>query len=355
MPNIGVVLKIAGAYIAFLIGSGFATGQEILQFFATHGLIGVGGCLIFLLVGTYLAISLLLAGHRHKLHNSDEVFRFYAGPVLGAAWGWYLVVMSYSVYVVMLAGADAVLREYLGTPLGLGAGVMALAVYATLFFGLHEMVDVIGSIGPLLVVLIGLIAVTALIDAPDAIAKGDAVVGSLHILRAAPNWWLSGFVYTAMCTTGLAGLLPPMGAATTSRRDLVWAGALGPLLFSVALAFCMLALLGAMPEAATRMIPMQYLAERALPALAPVFSWIVLAGIFTTAAPMLWISVVRIAEDASRRYRALAAAFSVIGYVTCIALPFDRLLNLIYPTIGWSGLLLIVFVLAKQTRMRSIA
>ena len=32
------VMKFAGAYIAFLIGSGFATGQEIMQFFSSNGL-----------------------------------------------------------------------------------------------------------------------------------------------------------------------------------------------------------------------------------------------------------------------------------------------------------------------------
>jgi hypothetical protein len=30
------------------------------------------------------------------------------------------------------------------------------------------------------------------------------------------------------------------------------------------------------------------------------------------------------------------------------ALPFDRLLNLIFPTTGWSGMLLIAFILGKQ-------
>lgn len=31
------VIKFAGAFIAWVIGSGFATGQEILQFFSSYG------------------------------------------------------------------------------------------------------------------------------------------------------------------------------------------------------------------------------------------------------------------------------------------------------------------------------
>ena len=35
--SIKAIVKYAGAYIAFIIGSGYATGQEIMQFFTAHG------------------------------------------------------------------------------------------------------------------------------------------------------------------------------------------------------------------------------------------------------------------------------------------------------------------------------
>lgn len=34
--NILNIMKFAGAFIAFIIGSGFATGQEIMQFFTSN-------------------------------------------------------------------------------------------------------------------------------------------------------------------------------------------------------------------------------------------------------------------------------------------------------------------------------
>ena len=40
------VMKFAGAYVACAIGSGFATGQEILQFFSGHGLASIAGTLV---------------------------------------------------------------------------------------------------------------------------------------------------------------------------------------------------------------------------------------------------------------------------------------------------------------------
>jgi uncharacterized membrane protein YkvI len=354
MPDVRVVLKVAGAFVAFLIGAGFATGQEILQFFASEGLRGVGGALIFLAGGTYLTVSLLLLGHRHGFHDSGQVFTYYAGPVAGAILTWYTVIVLYSVYVVMLAGAGALLHQHLDVPVPIGSALMALAVFATLYFGLHGLVEVIGHVGPMLVALIILIAGTAVLRHADRVSAGDAIVGSLDMLHASSSWWMSGILYAAMISLGLAAFLPALGATIPSRRDLVYAGVAGPLLYTLALVLSTLALLGGLPDVNGTMIPMLQLAAGAVPFVVPIFPWIILAGIFTTAAPMLWIATVSLAQDGSPRYRTLAAALSVLGYACGVALPYDRLLNLIYPTVGYLGFVLIACMLLKQVRTRSI-
>lgn len=40
------VIMLAGAYVACAIGSGYATGQEIMQFFSGHGLMSIAGVVI---------------------------------------------------------------------------------------------------------------------------------------------------------------------------------------------------------------------------------------------------------------------------------------------------------------------
>ena len=39
------VFKIAGAFVGVIVGAGFASGQEILQFFASFGSLGLVGIL----------------------------------------------------------------------------------------------------------------------------------------------------------------------------------------------------------------------------------------------------------------------------------------------------------------------
>ena len=39
------VVRIAGGFIAWIIGSGFATGQEVLQFFSSYGYLSYEMCI----------------------------------------------------------------------------------------------------------------------------------------------------------------------------------------------------------------------------------------------------------------------------------------------------------------------
>jgi len=316
-----VALKLTGAFVAFLIGSGFATGQEMMQFFVGEGWRGILGALIFLVVGSYTTISLLLAGQRHGLRNLEDVFHHYLGRTLGTAYTWYMLVVLYSVYLVMLAGAGPVLKQRYGVAVPVGVALMSVAVLRD----------------------------------PSRIAPGGELAPATITLRASGSWWLSGMLYTALQVTGLFGFLPSLGASVTHSRSLVVAGLLGPLLFFLALAVVFLAFLASLPGIAVTMIPMLYVAERSVPWIATIYSLVICAGIFTTAVPLLWIVVARFTTDGSRSYRVLAVALGAVAYVGGMTLPFDRLLNLIYPTIGYSGIVLIAFMLAKQIRTRSLA
>lgn len=353
--SVRTVIKLSGTFVAFLLGSGFATGQETMQFFAAEGLTGVLGVLVFLVACTYLTITLFLAGRRHGLRNIEDVFRFYTGHVIGTLYAWYTVVIMFSVYVVMLSGAGSVLAEQFGIPTGAGIVTMAVAVFATLYFGLRELVNVIGAIGPLLIGLVICIAVAAIVREPSAIAAGAEAAASVATLKASGSWWWSALLYTALQVTGLFSFLPPLGASVRSARDLAIAGLVGPFLYSLALLLVVLAFIAYLPRIAGSMIPLLQITQDVAPMLAPGFSLVIIAGIFTTAVPLLWIVVARFTPDNSPSYRRLALALSIFGSIGATWLPFDRLMNLVYPTIGYSGVILIAFILAKQLRTRSLA
>lgn len=75
--------KLAGALLAFLIGSGFASGQETIQYFSGYGYMGIAvGIINFLMMYlTYVAYA--YAGRTRGLANLNEVATFYAGKYAG--------------------------------------------------------------------------------------------------------------------------------------------------------------------------------------------------------------------------------------------------------------------------------
>lgn len=82
----GRVFILIGALMAFLIGSGFASGQETVQYFTGYGV--VGGFLVgtFNFVMIYIAyVAYAYAGRTRNLRNLNEVASFYAGPLVGKA------------------------------------------------------------------------------------------------------------------------------------------------------------------------------------------------------------------------------------------------------------------------------
>ena len=92
-------LRIAGAHIALILGAGFATGQEVMQFFAVYGWLGLGGIAIFWLGSCYLSTSLLLVGKKQRFHVNQAVFSYYAGPVIGLLFTAYTTLFFFAVYV----------------------------------------------------------------------------------------------------------------------------------------------------------------------------------------------------------------------------------------------------------------
>ena len=60
------VIKYAGAYIAFIIGSGFATGQEIIQFYTSYGIWGIGSIAISMFLFAWVGGTVTDMGFRTK-------------------------------------------------------------------------------------------------------------------------------------------------------------------------------------------------------------------------------------------------------------------------------------------------
>ena len=345
------VIKLSGAYLAFLIGSGFATGQEAMQFFVVYGWYGFGGTLVSALLMVYTTASLMKAGKHNPLHTNEDAFRYFCGPILGVLLTWYTMVMIVAVSAVMLAGAAATLNQAYNVPVYAGAGIMAAVVMVTMLLGLKRIVAVIGFIGPLLIILTIAVAFVSLKHNFGQLADGVRLVGDLDILMATPHWLFSGFVYVGLTLPGMASLLPQIGRTTNSNSEISAVALIGPLFFIGAMTLVTAALLSVIVTVHDAEVPVMALAENVFPIYGSIFAIVIFFGIYTTVTPLLWTVCSRFSEENTTRYRVIVLTLTGVSFLGATVLPFGELVNLIYPTIGYVGLLILVSMLMKDIRL----
>ena len=220
-------------------------------------------------------------------------------------------------------------------------------VSATVWFGLKNLVDVIGKIGPVIVIVAVTLGVLGFIREPGNIAAGNAMLPDLELTQASTNWFMAGLSYVGFCMLWLAAFLTALGRTARSRKEAVSGGVVGGVVFSAACVVVGLGLLANIARVNGTEIPMLVLATDFSPVLAAGISVMIIAGIYTTAVPLLWTVSSRFFADNTRKFKYLAIALAAVGAVVGLLLPFSQMVNLVYVINGYVGILLLVLMIVK--------
>ena len=353
------VIKFAGAVIATLIGSGFASGQEAMQFFAAYGTLGIVGCVIAIVLFAVMSGVLLDYGFKHKGADDFSAFRTFCGRYLGTFMEWFTILFCFLVGIIMVSGAGATLNQYFGVPQIVGSGLMALLVLVSALFGLRRIVDILGSIGPVTIVFLIALAAYALATHAGGLAEADAAVAAagdsvVYGVGSGASWFaLGAFMYVAYNILAGVPFMSEMGTEADSRKEAIVGGALGGAALGVCALLLNLALLSMYGEVSAYEVPVLYLAQQVSPIVGLLFAIVLLAEIYNTAVPMVWTVANQFVDEKQdkRKYQFLIALLCAIIFMGG-QLPFGMLVNLIYPFVGYFGALFIVVVIVQMIRWR---
>lgn len=353
------VIKFAGAVIATLIGSGFASGQEAMQFFAAYGTLGIVGCVIAIVLFAVMSGVLLDYGFKHKGADDFSAFRTFCGRYLGTFMEWFTILFCFLVGIIMVSGAGATLNQYFGVPQIVGSGLMALLVLVSALFGLRRIVDILGSIGPVTIVFLIALAAYALATHAGGLAEADAAVAAagdsvVYGVGSGASWFaLGAFMYVAYNILAGVPFMSEMGTQADSRKEAIVGGALGGAALGVCALLLNLALLSMYGEVSAYEVPVLYLAQQVSPIVGLLFAIVLLAEIYNTAVPMVWTVANQFVDEKQdkRKYQFLIALLCAIIFMGG-QLPFGMLVNLIYPFVGYFGALFIVVVVVQLIRWR---
>lgn len=347
-------VSITGAFIAFMMGSGFATGQEILQYYTGYGfmgLCGIGICLIFL---AYAAAGFTRAGYREQFERTNGIYEYYFGKKLGIIFDYFAVISIYLCYIVMLAGAGAAIRQHLGLPVTVGSILIGILSCVTVMFGLQNMVDIIGKIGPIMIALVLSLAIITILrgDLSELNEINSKIQADSTLTRASSNWFMSACSYLGISITWLATFMTALGKDAYNIKNATIGSVAGVIIFLGSMMLMVIAFMLNIDELANTEIPTLILASKLSPVLGSIFAFIVVTGTFTASVPLLWTTVSRFAVDRTKKFTVLTIILALFGIVVGMLVPFSKLVNVVYVLIGYFGFILIAFILIKHIRTK---
>lgn len=350
-------LQIALAYMSVVIGGGFASGQEVLQFFTGYGIVGVIGTLVsaglFAFLGMQIArvsSSMQASSHKQVLY---QLFGTRAGFVVDVVLSFFL----FGVGVVMLAGSGSIFAQQYDLPPLLGGILMTVLVIATLCLNVRGIINLISAVMPVLLVMVLMITCysiftsTASSETLNQVAQETATISSDWPIS---HWIFGAVLYASFNIAVGFPMLAVIGGMTRSQKFAGRGGALGGLGLGLLIFLLNIGLFANIDQLSGIEMPTLTLATHISPVLAIVMSVSLICMIYSTAVGMFFAFGARFAAPESRRFKWLSGIFALIG-LGLSQVGFSKLIGTVYPMLGVVGLILIVAIIASWVRSQKQA
>lgn len=329
--------SIASTFVGTAIGAGFASGQEIKQFFAAYGIHGIYGTLIVGVGFSILAVIIMMIAYKMQCTKFEVVAVPDIRPLRVFING-FITVLNYGILIIMLAGAGSMIHQLVGWKPLWGSVFMTGLVLMVAWSGSDGILKSFNFIVPLMVICA--LVVSALVLAQKT-QLTNAVSVTVPGIRH--NFILSALLFVSYNMAVITGVLAPIGARAAGCKSIITGGVLGGMVLS-AMATCLTAaVLKYYPLIVDADMPMLEIARRQSQFWGSVYTFVLIAGIFTTAVGVLFAVLERLAAYDKKVFKNRKALLIVVLFTAAMGsnIGFTRLVATIYPFSGYIGFILI--------------
>jgi len=339
--------KIAATYIGTVVGAGFATGQEILQFFVRFGKPGLLGIVAAAVLFVFFGCIIMDLGNRLNARSHLEIIRYANGRFLGGIADALIIFFLFGSFTAMLAGTGALLHQQLGLPMAAGSLLMGVLTAATVLTGVDGVINSISFAVPFLLLSVIVVSGYSILHSPLDFSAGDLGQNSLIA-----NWPVSAILYVSYNIMLSVAVLGALGANARDRKALKNGAILGGAGLGFASALIFLALCGNLSRISGLEVPMICIAGRISPLVQILYGIVLVAEIYTTAVGSLFGFSSRLlpVRDTRVRRRAVVIGATVMALFAS-QLGFSNLVKYLFPVEGVCGIFLLAgFVHVWATR-----
>ncbi len=341
MKNFRLSLQIGAVFIGTVVGAGFASGQEIMQFFTCFGRVGMVTLVLSGLLFYIIAAAAIKSAAWHRTYNYRDFIYCVAGKRLGFTFDILVTAFLLIGTSIMFSGSGALFEEGFGLSKAWGIAVMALLTLIIILQSLNGVMRINSIIVPVLFAVI--IAVLA-----STIVNSD--LGSL-VSRLSENY-KGSFVkpivffifyccYNTFLSIGVLAALPEKTENLSVLKLGVFLGSMGLMLLSLMLN---ISLTLKSPQVFEYSIPMGYITSGFGRLVINIVNFCIWCEIFSTAVSNTFSLAKRLGDGKRMKYHQ-ACFITVICCLPLAMLEFKGLISFFYPLFGAFSMFVIMRLL----------
>lgn len=334
--------ELASIYIGTVIGAGFASGQEIIQFFGVFGYKGIFGTMLASVLFSAVGAIVLLQVYRNKITCYSEYIILLFGRRISKIIELIIISFLFIGFCIMLAGSGAIFNEQFNMSANIGIYIMALLCFLTLAFSVKGISFVNKLVVPFLIT--GIIIVGLFV-----IVREGFVFSNFHgiSITKTGNWIISSILYVSYNSISAIVIMASLLPVITDERQAIKGGILGGLGLGIMAIFILLSTLILYTDVYNIEIPMIRAAQCLGNWGANMYSFILWLAMFTTAIASGFGCVNRISSLVKENQLFVSAIFCVIA-IPFAKVGFFSLVSVLYPLFGYLGLFMLIYIIVNQ-------
>lgn len=337
--KVSKALAISMSFVGLLVGAGFATGQEVVQYFTSFGVGGIWGIVVAGIVMTLAGTVFLQMGSYFHAREHNSVFKEVSHPLISKFLDVSVVVTLFAVGFVMLAGAGSNVNQQFDVPAWIGSLIMVVLVMAAGMLNVDKVSKVIGMLTPSIIIAVAALAIYTALNLPDDVSGAIATSGEME--SPIGHWLLSALNYNGLALIMAVSMTLVIGGDNINPREAGAGGILGGVIYLIMLGLAGFALIMNAEAIGDSDIPMLQLVEDISPVLGVIMFVIIYLMIFNTAIGMFYALGKRLSAGREGRYRVIFLGTCLAGFAVSFV-GFSTLMEYVYPVLGYLGMVLLV-------------
>lgn len=341
------------AFIGIVVGAGFASGQEAMQYFVAFGEWGLWGIALAAGLMMVTGVSILQLGSYFQAVEHTAVYNKIASPVTAKILDWSTLITLFSIGFVMFAGGGSnINQQFPSIPVWVGGTVMLMLVLLVGLMDVDRVTRVIGTITPFIIFFVVLATGYTILTADvDFASLNTWAIDNVN--TSLPNWWLSALNYTGLNVMTAVSMSIVIGGNFLDNRAVGIGGVIGGFLYLILLALLVFALFFEAKDVNGEDMPVLKLITGIHPVLGVLMTFVIYGMVFNTAIGMFYALGKRLTRNNPQRFYPVYAASCIIGFILSF-IGFQSLVSNVYPILGYLGLLMIVVMVYNRIKNRGM-